>query len=160
MSGIPKGSSRVLGKFGAGPFSWYQSSRFNFLWTLHIMCILKLWGSKWVPSRNGTFAALSLHGREDWVSINLPIGILHCLNRTSNSPTLDQGIQGLRGGISIIEITSVEEIMTALILFQKEARVWWEYCGQNQGEDPIGLSNPTYGDGEYLGVSSLVSTSE
>ncbi|BBH06313.1 hypothetical protein Prudu_017933 [Prunus dulcis] len=51
MSGIPKGSSQILGKFGAGPFSWYQSSRFNFLWTLHIMCILKLWGLKWVPSR-------------------------------------------------------------------------------------------------------------
>ncbi|BBH07568.1 AP2/B3-like transcriptional factor family protein [Prunus dulcis] len=70
---------------------------------------------------------------EDRVSINLLIGILHCLNmllifdcvpeqrvedlraqpfsRTSNSPTLDQGIQGLRGGVSIIEITSVEEIM-------------------------------------------------
>ena len=58
MSGIPKDSSRILGKFGAGPFSWYQSSRFNFLWTLHIMCILKLWGSKWVPSRNDTIATL------------------------------------------------------------------------------------------------------
>ncbi|KAI5337557.1 hypothetical protein L3X38_016828 [Prunus dulcis] len=77
-----------------------------------------------------------------------------------NSSTLDQGIQGLRGGVSIIEITSVEEIMTALILFQKEARVWKEYGGQIQGEDPDGLSNPTYGGGEYLGVSSLVSTSE
>ncbi|KAI5335278.1 hypothetical protein L3X38_025411 [Prunus dulcis] len=32
-------------------------------------------------------------------------------SRTSNSPTLDQGVQGLRGGVSIIEITSVEEIM-------------------------------------------------
>ncbi|KAI5349276.1 hypothetical protein L3X38_002163 [Prunus dulcis] len=75
--------------------------------------------------------------------------------RTNRSLTLDQGIQGQRGGVSIIEITSVEEIMIALILFQKEARVWWEYCGQIQGEDPRGLSNPTYGDGEYLGVSSL-----
>ena len=28
-----------------------------------------------------------------------------------NSSTLDQGIQGQRGGVSIIEITSVEEIM-------------------------------------------------
>ena len=43
-----------------------------------------------------------------------------------NSPTLDQGIQGLRGGVRVIEITSVEEIMTASILFQKEARVWWD----------------------------------
>ncbi|KAI5326042.1 hypothetical protein L3X38_035116 [Prunus dulcis] len=80
--------------------------------------------------------------------------------RTNNSPTLDQGIQGQRGGVSIIEITSVEEIMIALILFQKEARVWFEYCGPIQREDPNGLSNLTYGDGEYLGVSSLVSTSE
>ncbi|KAI5338906.1 hypothetical protein L3X38_018178 [Prunus dulcis] len=80
MSGIPKGSSRILGKFGAGPFSWYQSSRFNFLWTLHLMCILKLWGSKWVPSRNGTFATLSPHGREDRVLINPLLGILHCLS--------------------------------------------------------------------------------
>ncbi|KAI5350810.1 hypothetical protein L3X38_003701 [Prunus dulcis] len=30
-------------KFGAGPFNWYQSPRFNFLWTLHLMCILKSW---------------------------------------------------------------------------------------------------------------------
>ncbi|KAI5332077.1 hypothetical protein L3X38_022205 [Prunus dulcis] len=58
ISGISTGFASNFGKFGAGLFSWYQSSRFNFLWTLHLMCILKLWASLWVPSRNGIFATL------------------------------------------------------------------------------------------------------
>ncbi|KAI5324890.1 hypothetical protein L3X38_033963 [Prunus dulcis] len=60
-------------------------------------------------------------------------------SRTSNSPTLDQGIQGLRGGVSIIEITSVEEIVTTLILFQKEARVWWDTAVKSKDETQMDL---------------------
>ncbi|KAI5338887.1 hypothetical protein L3X38_018159 [Prunus dulcis] len=59
--------------------------------------------------------------------------------RTNRSPTLDQGVQGQGGGVSIIEITSVEEIMTALVLFQKEARVWWDTVVKSKDETQIDL---------------------
>ncbi|CAL2234771.1 unnamed protein product [Prunus armeniaca] len=43
MPGSPQGSSRVPGKFGTGPVSLVSELRFNFLWTPHLVCILRLW---------------------------------------------------------------------------------------------------------------------
>ncbi|KAI5313474.1 hypothetical protein L3X38_042650 [Prunus dulcis] len=93
---------------------------------------------------------------EDMELLNLLLGILHCLNMLlifrlsalsielkilraqpffgkSNFLMLDHVIHDLKNGVGIIEITSVEKIKIAVILSQKEACVWWEYCGQVQG---------------------------
>ncbi|CAL8135268.1 unnamed protein product [Prunus armeniaca] len=55
MPGSPQGSSRVPGNSGRGPVSLVSELRFNFLWTLHLVCILKLWEHDGFRHRTSSF---------------------------------------------------------------------------------------------------------